>query len=75
MSNKMKVAKEMLSEQINVLNKHDLKVGTTKKLIPYLFPKRNCVIYYRNLKYYLSKKLKKCLKMKKKKRKVESRNC
>ena len=54
MSNKMKVAKEMLSEQINVLNKHDLKVGTTKKLIPYLFPKKNCVIYHRNLKYHLS---------------------
>ena len=51
---KLNVTKEMLStEQIEIIKRFNLKVGTTKKLIPNLFSKKNYITHYRNLKYYL----------------------
>ena len=53
---KIKVSEEMLSSfQLKMKNKYDIKVGVTNKLIPNLLPKKNYVIHYRNLEYYLSK--------------------
>ena len=47
---KIKVATYMLSpEQIKLIEKHNLKVGTTRKLIPNLFPKNNYITHYRNI--------------------------
>ena len=52
---KIKVTKEMLSpSQIEMIKQHKLKVGTTKKLVPNLFSKKNYIGHYRNLKYYLA---------------------
>ena len=52
---KIKVAKEMLSpSQIEMIEQHKLKVGTTKKLVPNFFSKKNYIVHYRNLKYYLA---------------------
>ena len=52
---KLKITKYVLSpEQIDMIKKHNLKVGITKKLTPNLYPKKNDIIYYRNLKYYLA---------------------
>ena len=36
---------------------HDIKVGVVNKLIPNLMPRKNYVVHYRNLKYYLLKGL------------------
>ena len=45
------VAKEMLSsEQIDNIKKFNIEIGTNKKLIPNLYPKKNYVTHYRNLK-------------------------
>ena len=53
---KIKVTEEMLSPIQSVIkNNYDIKVGTTNKLIPNLLPKKNDVVHYRNLQYYLSK--------------------
>ena len=52
---KIKVTQEMLSLiQLEIKNKYDIKIGSTNKLIPNLLPKKNYVVRYRNLKYYLS---------------------
>ena len=52
---KIKVTKEMLSlSQIEMIEQHKLKVGTTKRLVPNLFSKKNYIVHYRNLKYYLA---------------------
>ena len=52
---KLKITKYVLSpEQIDMIKKHNLKVGITKKLTPNLYPKKNDIIHYRNLKYYLA---------------------
>ena len=52
---KLKVTKEMLSqEQIDDIKKFNIKIGTTRKLIPNLYAKKNYVTHYRNLKYYLA---------------------
>ena len=56
---KIKAKEKMLSlHQLKMKNKHDIKVGSTNKLIPNLMSKKNYVIHYRNLKYYLSQRLK-----------------
>ena len=53
---KIKVTEEMLSTiQLEIKNNYYIKVGTTNKLNPNLLPKKNCVVHYRNLQYYLSK--------------------
>ena len=55
---KIKVKEEMLSlHQLQMKNKHDIKVGGINKVIPNLMSKKNYVIHYRNLKYYLSQGL------------------
>ena len=52
---KIKVTQDMLSPlQLEMKNKYDIKVGFTKKLIPNLLSKKNYVVHYRNLKYYLA---------------------
>ena len=52
----IKIKDEMLLLcQLEIKNKHDIKSGDINKLIPNLLPKKNCVVHYRNLKYYLSK--------------------
>ena len=38
-------------------NKYDIKTRVVNKSAPNLMPKNNYVVYYRNLKYYLSKRL------------------
>ena len=53
---KIKVTEDMLSPfRLDIINEYGIKVGTTNKLIPNLIPKKNYVVHYRNLKYYLSK--------------------
>ena len=45
----------MLSaEQIEIIKQFGLKICITKKLIPNLLPKKNYIVHYRNLKYYLA---------------------
>ena len=52
---KIKVSEKILAPiQLEIKNKYDIKVGITK-LIPNLLPRKNYVVHYRNLKYYLSK--------------------
>ena len=52
---KIKIKDEMLSPiQLKIRNEYSIKVGITNKLIPNLMPKKNYVIHYRNLPYYLS---------------------
>ena len=52
---KIKVAEEMLSLlQLEIKNNYDIKVAGVNKLIPNLYSKRNYVVRYRNLKFYLS---------------------
>ena len=38
-------------------NKYDIKTRVVNKSAPNLMPKNNYVVHYRNLKYYLSKRL------------------
>ena len=40
-----------------IKNKHDIKWGGIYKLAPSLMSNKNYVVYYRNLKYYLSQGL------------------
>ena len=52
---KIKRKEKMLSPiQLEIKNEYGIKVGTTNKLVPNLMPKKNYVVHYRNLKYYLS---------------------
>ena len=52
---KSKIEEKMLSSiQLETKNKYGIKVGITNKLVPNLIPKKNYVVHYRNLKYYLS---------------------
>ena len=53
---KIQIEDSMLSPyQLKIKNKYDIKSGGIHKLVPNLLPKRNYVVHYRNLKYYLSK--------------------
>ena len=53
---KTKVKDEMLSPYcLEIKNKNDIKTGGINKLVPNLMSKKSYVVYYRNLKYYLSK--------------------
>ena len=52
---KIRIKDEMLSPiQLEIKNEYGIKVGITNKLVPNLMPKKNYVIHYRNLQYYLS---------------------
>ena len=52
---KSKIEEKMLSSiQLEMKNKYGIKLGITNKLVPNLIPKKNYVVHYRNLKYYLS---------------------
>ena len=54
---KLKVSEKMLAPfQLQIKEEHGIEIGTTKKLIPNLYPKKNYVVHYRKLKYYLSKR-------------------
>ena len=67
---KIKVKDEMLSPYcLKIKNKHDIKLGDINKLTPNLMSKKNYVVHYRHLKYYISqglilKKVQKILKFK-----------
>ena len=51
---KIKVTEEMLSPiQLEIKKEYDIEVGVTNKLIPNLLPKKNYVVYYRNLQFYI----------------------
>ena len=51
---KLTVKENMLSkQQIEMMKKFNIKIGTTKKLIPNLFPKEKYVVHLKNIKYYL----------------------
>ena len=39
---------------VNIVNRHNIKVGGVKKLIPNLNNKVEYIVHYKNLKYYLS---------------------
>ena len=55
---KIKVTEEMLAPlQLEIKNNFDIKTGDIKKLTPDLYSKKNYVVHYRNLKYYLSQGL------------------
>ena len=52
---KIKVTEEMLSLlQLEIKNNFDIKTGDIKKSTPNLYSKKNYVVHYTNLKYYLS---------------------
>ena len=67
---KINVTEEMLSPlQLEIKNNYIIKTGDIKKLTPNLMSKKNYVVHYRNLKYYLcqgliSKKVHKILEFK-----------
>ena len=67
---KIKIEDDMLSPYCSkIKNKYDIKSGNINKLTPNLMSKKNYVVHYRNLKYYLSqglilKKVQKILKFK-----------
>ena len=55
---KIKIKDEMLyTYWLEIKNKYNIKLGGINKLAPNLLPKRNYVVDYRNLKYYLSQGL------------------
>ena len=55
---KIKIKDEMLSPYcLEIKNKHDIKSEGINKLAPNLTTKKNYVVHYRNLKYYLSQGL------------------
>ena len=55
---KTKIKEELLSPyRLEIKKEHDIKVGVVNKLIPNLMPRKNYVVHYRNLKYYLLKGL------------------
>ena len=52
---KLAVSSDMLSHYCNeIADKYEIKVDDVKKLIPNLGNKTNYVVYYRNVKLYLS---------------------
>ena len=52
---KIEIKEERLSLiQLEIKNEYGVRVGVTNKLVPNLIPKKNYVIRYRNLQYYLS---------------------
>ena len=57
-SKKVRIKDEWLSTYcLEIKNKHDIKTGNVNKLTPNLMSKKNYVVHYRNLKYYLSQGL------------------
>ena len=55
---KIKIEEEMLSPySLEIKNKYDIKVGCNNKLVPNVMLKKNYVVHYRNLQYYLSQRL------------------
>ena len=55
---KIKIKDEMLSHYcLEIKNKYDIKSGGINKLAPNLLPKKDNVVHYRNLKYYISQGL------------------
>ena len=55
---KVKIKEEWLYPYCSeITNEHNIKTGTVKKLITNIMPKNNYVVHYRNLQYYLSKRL------------------
>ena len=55
---KSKIKEEWLSPySLENANKFDIKAGGINKLVPNLMSKKNYVVHYRNVKYYLSKGL------------------
>ena len=55
---KIKIEDDMLSPYCSkIKNKYDIKSGNINKLTPNLMSKKNYVVHYRNLKYYLSQGL------------------
>ena len=55
---KIKIEEEMLSPySLEIKNKYDIKVGCNNKLVPNEMLKKNYVVHYRNLQYYLSQRL------------------
>ena len=55
---KIKIEEEMLSPiQLKIKNKYNIKVSGVNKLSPNLMNKKNYVVHYRDLKYYLSQGL------------------
>ena len=57
-SEKVKIKEELLSPYcLEIKKEHDIKVGVVNKLIPNLMPRKNYVVHYGNLKYYLLKGL------------------
>ena len=54
-SEKLAVSSDMLSNYCKKIgDKHEMKVGDVKKLIPNLGNKTNYLVHYRNLQLYLS---------------------
>ena len=52
---KLAVSSDMLSKYCKkIADKHEIKVGDVKKLIPSLGNKTNYVVHYRNLQLYLA---------------------
>ena len=55
---KIEIEDEMLSPYcLEIKSKHDIKSGDINKLVPKLMSKKNYVVHYRNLKYYISQGL------------------
>ena len=55
---KIKIKDEMLSPYcLKIKKKHDNKTGDINKLTPNLMSKKNYIVYYRNLKCYISRGL------------------
>ena len=55
---KIKLKDELLSSYcLEIKNKYDIKSGDINKLVPNLMSKKNYVVHYRNLKYYISQGL------------------
>ena len=55
---KIKIEEEMLSPySLEIKNKYDIKVGCNNKLVANVMLKKNYVVHYRNLQYYLSQRL------------------
>ena len=52
---KIKIEEEMLSPySLEIKNKYYIKVGGIKKLVSNVMSKKNYVVHYRNVQYYLS---------------------
>ena len=55
---KIRIEDEMLSPFCSkIKKKYNIKTGGINKLVPNLIPKKNYVVHYRNLQYYLSQRL------------------